>query len=68
MPGKNISLIYVLTVQKVRVLGNTLGIKLAIDYFEFTFVMAEDIGYDFDRVHLQNAIYIPVAHGTNEFR
>jgi len=26
-------------------------------------VMAEDIGYEFDRVHLQNAIYIPLAHG-----
>lgn len=26
-------------------------------------VMAEDIGYEFDRVHLQNAIYIPIAHG-----
>ncbi|HGY4930351.1 MULTISPECIES: DUF6680 family protein [Citrobacter] len=26
-------------------------------------VMAKDIGYDFDRVHLQNTIYIAVAHG-----
>ncbi|HFI1096564.1 TPA: DUF6680 family protein [Enterobacter hormaechei] len=26
-------------------------------------VMAEDIGYEFDRVHLQNAIYRPIAHG-----
>ena len=25
--------------------------------------MAKDIGYDFDRVHLQNTIYIAVAHG-----
>lgn len=25
--------------------------------------MAEDIGYEFDRVHLQNAIYRPIAHG-----
>lgn len=28
--------------------------------------MAKDIGYDFDRVHLQNAIYSPIAHGDLE--
>ncbi len=28
--------------------------------------IAEDIGYDFDRIQLQNAIYSPIAHGTIE--
>lgn len=28
--------------------------------------IAEDIGYDFDRIQLQNAIYSPIAHGEIE--
>jgi hypothetical protein len=28
--------------------------------------IAKDIGYDFERVQLQTAIYSPVAHGTIE--
>ncbi|HGY4245020.1 TPA: DUF6680 family protein, partial [Citrobacter freundii] len=44
--------------------GNTLWNQTSDRLFvNLLSVMAEDIGYDFDRVHLQNAIYIPVAHG-----
>lgn len=32
-------------------------------FLNLLFEMATDIGYDFDKVHLENAIYSPNAHG-----
>ncbi len=32
-------------------------------FLSLLYEMANDIGYDFDKVHLENAIYSPTAHG-----
>ena len=46
-----------------RTLWNQSSNNLFIDLLS---AIAEDIGYDFDRVQLQNSVYSPIAHGNIE--